>query len=71
MNEESISAKDFKIRNLERMVHERDEEIKSLNDRLETTVYWSLLAADLWEKSRLNVQAAARGELRKPTLRME
>lgn len=55
---------------LEQRHHEDKKEIESLKARLENVVYFSLLAADMWEKSRRNVMAAMRGELVKPKLRL-
>jgi predicted RNase H-like nuclease (RuvC/YqgF family) len=60
--DEIIDAKDFKIQNLERIIAEKELEIKGLERRLEDVRYFVTLGNE-------RVVKAMRGELEKPTMR--
>ena len=62
MGEGIIDAKDFKIHNLERIIADKDLEIKDLLSRLEAVRYFSVLGNE-------RVVKAIRGEIEKPILR--
>ena len=65
-----VEVKDFQIKNLQNQLADAKKQIEILSTRLDNTVYFSVLACDLFEKSRRAIQSAARGEIEKPVLRL-
>jgi len=67
---DDISAKDVQNAMLKSENERLKEEINQLNIRIENVTYYTTLSYDLVEKSRKAIISALRGELGRPTLRL-
>ena len=60
---------DFIVKNLEKMVAEKEAEIKGLKRNIDTMLYYAKIMEDLIRHSYQRIRDASEGDIKKPVLR--